>query len=202
MTTLTKNRILEAGDEYRFNGEWKPVPEKDIGLQIMFTTYAEVRRPTEQPPPKKPYEGDPPWENKPTKQGSQMARQESAKLPIEGSIPSPASQHMAEYLPTVISKKAHTNLPKIEGRTVGVEGAEVGTTLSVGWPDEHLIWIGRNGTFIQRGLHLQLCKLCNDCIAIKPVGKRGIAKNAVIQFPSAMIPKIVDWLNKHKPTTK
>ena len=37
------------GDEYRDNGTWKPVPADDIGSQIMFTKYTEVRRPSEEP---------------------------------------------------------------------------------------------------------------------------------------------------------
>lgn len=47
MNTLTKNRILQKGDEYRKNGSWMPVPEVDYGMQIMFTKYTEVRRPSE-----------------------------------------------------------------------------------------------------------------------------------------------------------
>jgi len=50
MTTLTPNRILQQGDEYRNNGTWKPVPKEDYGLQVMFTKYSEVRRPDEEPP--------------------------------------------------------------------------------------------------------------------------------------------------------
>jgi hypothetical protein len=53
MNILTKNRILQKGDEYRSNGngEWKPVPKDNFGLQIEFTDYKEVRRPSEQPFP-------------------------------------------------------------------------------------------------------------------------------------------------------
>jgi hypothetical protein len=49
MNTLTPNRILQAGDEYIKGGEWKPVPQADFGLQIMFTKYQQVRRPSEEP---------------------------------------------------------------------------------------------------------------------------------------------------------
>jgi hypothetical protein len=49
MNTLTKNRILQSGDEYSHNGQWKPVPQADFGLQIMFTKYQQVRRPSEEP---------------------------------------------------------------------------------------------------------------------------------------------------------
>lgn len=52
MNILTKNRILQKGDQYRnndpaSNGLWHDVPENDYGLQIMFTKYTEVRRPSE-----------------------------------------------------------------------------------------------------------------------------------------------------------
>jgi hypothetical protein len=50
MTTLTPNRIIEKGDQYLDGEKWKPVPEIDIGLQIQFTDYAQVRRPSEAPP--------------------------------------------------------------------------------------------------------------------------------------------------------
>jgi len=49
MSTLTANRILEKGDEYRDNGTWKPVPSKELGLQVMFSKLKkfELRRPGE-----------------------------------------------------------------------------------------------------------------------------------------------------------
>ena len=51
MTTLTPNRIIQQGDEYiDAKGTWKPVPKDDYGLQVMFTKYAAVRRPAEEPP--------------------------------------------------------------------------------------------------------------------------------------------------------
>lgn len=50
MNTLTKNRILQKGDEYLDGEKWKAVPSNDYGLQIMFTKYAEVRRPSESAP--------------------------------------------------------------------------------------------------------------------------------------------------------
>src|ERR1044071_9251104 len=54
MNTLTPNRILQKGDEYRDNGSWKPVPKEEIGLQVMFSKLKkhELRRPSEAPPKK------------------------------------------------------------------------------------------------------------------------------------------------------
>jgi hypothetical protein len=52
MNILTKNRILQQGDEYfepKGSKGWTPVPKNDYGLQIQFTPYKEVRRPTETP---------------------------------------------------------------------------------------------------------------------------------------------------------
>jgi hypothetical protein len=47
MTTLTKNRILEKGDQF-FNGTgWVPIPTTDFGLQVAFAKYKEIRRPSE-----------------------------------------------------------------------------------------------------------------------------------------------------------
>lgn len=237
MNTLTKNRILEAGDEYRQNGEWKPIPPKDVGLQIMFTTYKEVRRPSEEPiiP----------------KQGSQMVRQESAKLPIEGSIPSPASTHMASYLPTVVSKKAHQQctptpsndcsgapesatattvtpigaiiekpalreaklksslmklieqgapprLPKASPTTGKVTIPVGARQIMFSSPSPKCEWIGRNGTFTQIGMTFMRV---GNLVRLVPQGKRGMARNAQIEFPVSEIPQIVDWLNKQKTKT-
>lgn len=54
MNTLTKNRILQKGDEYfepKKGKGWTAVPSENFGLQIQFTDYKEVRRPSEQPFP-------------------------------------------------------------------------------------------------------------------------------------------------------
>src|SRR5215469_11485 len=48
MNQLDKHRILEKGDEYLTSSNgWKPVPSADLGIQIMFTKYTQVRRPGE-----------------------------------------------------------------------------------------------------------------------------------------------------------
>jgi hypothetical protein len=37
-----------------------------------------------------------------------------------------------------------------------------------------------------------------NTIGVLPVGKRGEAKNAEIEFPVNAIPQIIDFLSKHK----
>jgi hypothetical protein len=57
------------------------------------------------------------------------------------------------------------------------------------------IWTGRNGTFNSLGVELER-KSGTDICAIVPQGKRGTAKNAIIEFPVSAIPQIVDFLTK------
>jgi len=49
MSTLTANRILQKGDQYKNGDGWKDVPEDQLGLQIMFSKLKkfELRRPSE-----------------------------------------------------------------------------------------------------------------------------------------------------------
>lgn len=219
MNILTPNRILEAGDEYRDNGTWKPITPEDIGTQVMFSSYKEVRRPKEQ--------------------GSQVERHQSAKLEIEGSIPSPALQSPDETLarieaelirerdltispngerslqtaserPSSDGAKAKTDaLPAASTVTEKAEKVNVptptpsgvGTTpsgaISIGFDKKHgCRWIGRNGTFYQQGIGFYASP---DCIRIVPYGRRGEAKNAMIEFPVEIIPQLIDWLKEHQP---
>lgn len=99
MNTLTPNRIIQKGDEYRQNGTWKPVPKDDYGLQVMFTKYAEVRRPDEP-------------EHKSRGTGDTLPNPPPIET-VAPCFPDKATQeahHAEAYLPTVVSKKAHKAL--------------------------------------------------------------------------------------------
>jgi hypothetical protein len=123
MNTLTKNRILQKGDEYRNNGEWKSVPKENFGLQIQFTDYKEVRRPSEQPfqqgsetvtrhAHNVETAGSTPAPAKPISPDSGKSVKAAPVAKAESDTKSPASSHSgagdASYLPTVVSKKAHS----------------------------------------------------------------------------------------------
>jgi hypothetical protein len=56
MSILTSNRILQKGDQYNDGGAWKPVPEKELGLQIIFSKLKkyQLRRPSEKDFPTAP----------------------------------------------------------------------------------------------------------------------------------------------------
>jgi hypothetical protein len=133
MNTLTSNRIIEKGDEYRDNGTWRPVPDNDIGLQIAFTKYSEVRRPSET--------------LRETPETAKDARTEVAESPVsptpislklEGSNPPVAAEGeqvtphrvapvRSESLPTVVSKKAHTR-PTLNLRKLPEGESQFGTS--------------------------------------------------------------------------
>jgi hypothetical protein len=57
------------------------------------------------------------------------------------------------------------------------------------------IWIGRNGAFNQTAINMINV---GEKIHIVPQGVRGIAKNAVIEFPASIIPQIIKWLEAQK----
>lgn len=229
MNILTPNRIIEAGDEYRNGDGWKPIPAKDIGLQIRFTPYKEVRRSTESPKPE---------------QGSQTARQGTANPSIVGSTPTPAllcncgnrkpgdphdcpvhpmvtvrkplvtpeeeeqavrdALAAVAHLPTVISKKAHKKvfpagvpakgIPKKPAMSI-VSGSK-SEEISIPFTDLSAIpnWIGRNGTFKQTGIRLRVMK--NGLVQIRPEGKRGLAKNALMEIPVADLVQVIKWLEE------
>jgi hypothetical protein len=237
MNTLTKNRILQKGDEYRKNGTWKPVPEADYGLQIMFTKYAEVRRPTETPfvhggAPAIPISPD----NVATaKAAPNVAKAEKEKSPAPtpsgagetppvSQLPTPENLRKAgmipnaeSYLPTVVSKKAHKRVPEQSSDNMSPEALRetpdtakdaptevakspvsptpsklVPATVTVSYPDKpECIWTGRNGTFKSRAIRLENL---GDVIRIVPVGKRGTAKNAVIEFPASITKQVITSL--------
>jgi hypothetical protein len=62
-------------------------------------------------------------------------------------------------------------------------------------------WTGRNGTFKARALNLH--KLphsgTDGMIRVVPQGKRGAAKNAMIEFPVSIIPQVIEFLKEHQP---
>lgn len=222
MNILTKNRIIEKGDEYHIkDGRWMPVPDKDIGLQIMFSKYKEVRRPTEQPPKtEKPISPD---------SGATTAKAESNKQPVPSCsgagtlLPEPP----INYLPTVVSKKAHKAgniFPDPIFDATGAERTELQkavlhndaqmsagvrrmvadmaalanspppvttTSAKIDYSDLSAMpnWIGRNGTFKATGMNVERTK--NGLIQLRPIGKRGLAKNALIEIPVADVPKLI-----------
>ena len=234
MNTLTANRILQKGDEYRDNGTWKPVPANDYGLQIMFTTYKEVRRPTETP---FVHGGAPAIKHdESTKPNPVPDKPKVTPVPT-----APLAQSEKEIvdagLPTFVSRKAHS-VGKGSGKPIGFDHkgklvrekpetskdattevaespasptlpdpqplppAPVGLsapttyqeiTFPVGSP--HTIWTGRNGTFNSVAVNLHRYKGTDVC-AIIPQGKRGVAKNAIIEFPVTAIPQMIDFLKR------
>jgi len=211
MNTLTPNRILQKGDEYRDNGKWKPIPKQDFGLQIQFTDYKEVRRPNETLRETPETAKDAPTEPKrvasPTPISSGSSRTESEKTPV----PTHSGTGDASYLPTVVSRKAHKasnlvviplpanppsgvkpHLPMPAPIVLPVTGKTLNADVTWNSSEPPTRWIGRNGTFNSVGLRLIRNK--TGTITIKPVGKRGLAKNAEIEFPINAIPQIIHFL--------
>ena len=197
MNLLTKNRIIEEGDEWKDNkGNWNPVHVKQIGLQIMFSEYTEVRRPSEEPDkfcapkPIQPTEGNITLEPPPKPLAETMKAKKVAKV---ADIP----KADADYLPTVVSKKAHSHrhiVRVVKAKTEEVTRPE--KSLKVRFPGSYPCpqWIGRNGTFNQVAINLS--KNGDGIIKIVPEGVRGVAKNAQIEFPVSIIPEITKWLEK------
>lgn len=223
MNILTNNRILEAGDEYLTGEDWKPIPAGDIGLQIMFTKYAKVRR------PKEPEAISPDSEaHAPSGTEAEPAKAESDKIPAPShsgaGVIFPKAKPLSETygkakpkeLPTVVSKKAHGKQRMTKPALDPAYGESENITLTPvpvitpPHPKMHTtvipytdlsskpIWIGRNGTFNATGMTITHTE--NGLIQIRPSGARGLAKNALIEFPDAEIDKVVDFLLRHQPT--
>lgn len=242
MNTLTPNRIIEKGDEYFQSGEWHPVPPNDIGLQIQFTKYKEVRRPSEKATPISP---KPPQAAKAeAKQvpasGVSPAGGESPNITLTPVKPRPLSETFgkkpkaakAKELPTVISQVAHGKerfrvgltprskaalkaiVADAEARVIhGIstkEAIKLSKPTSKGVYADILIpytdlsalpnWIGRNGRF--KAIGIKLTATPAGLIQVVPVGARGVAKNALIEFPATEISKVVDFLLRHQPAPK
>jgi hypothetical protein len=169
MNTLTSNRIIEEGDEYLLDGKWQPVTEKVIGMQIGFSGLSQVRRPSETPSSASIIS--------PTPRFNAVAA-ESNNAPV------PSCSGTGVTLPTVVSVKAHT-MPAPS------------PSISIMFPKgaAKCIWIGRNGAFNQTAINMINV---GEKIHIVPQGVRGIAKNAVIEFPASIIPQIIKWLEAQK----
>jgi hypothetical protein len=217
MNTLSKTRILEPGDEFFFTKGscWRPIDPKFIGLQIMFSPYKEVRRPSEKPlpvpvlaepntvkhdvPSGEAKDASPERESTTLdhRDGTRVADSRGGQTNLaegdsnSGRVASPAE---ASYLPTVISKKAHE---EETGTLPSPPHATSNVTIGVDPKKCDCIWTGRNGTFKTHGIALQ----GGDKISILPIGKRGVG-NAMIQFPVSIIPQIVEWLEKQKQEEK
>jgi hypothetical protein len=151
MNTLTKNRILQKGDEYRDNGAWKPVPKDNFGLQVQFTDYMEVRRPSETPPKYRPtlklgtpnndQFGETPVTAKaarteapkravsPTPISPDSGERPAAKAEKEKTpVPTPSGTGDASYLPTVVSKKAHMHTQESDRKII--DSISIGRSLT------------------------------------------------------------------------
>jgi hypothetical protein len=218
MNTLTSNRILQKGDEYLDKGNWKAVPEKDFGIQVMFSKYSQVRRPSE--PEHKQISPAPAVS--PSRAAKAELSQVSAgkgepispdraAIPAKAegdSKPGPSRLGPGERLsPTraLLETVLHSAPPCTLTRPTETEkaitkakriGATNGDPLNIKFsPKDKTSWTGRNGTFGGYGLCMNRL---GDTIAIEPVGKRGVG-NCLIEFPVACIPQIISWLNKQPP---
>jgi hypothetical protein len=216
MNTLSKNRILEAGDEYLDkDGTWKPVPSTDLGLQVLFSPHKECRRPSE---PFTPQQASSPASKpiSPKQAADKIATPVAAESEKTTPVPthSGTGDHSSSYLPTVVSRKAHVlTAQEITSRSLAKVTAEIGPTgpiekaiekakasalisdsKEVRFPPSkycYPIWTGRNGTFDCKAINLH--RTSNDVIQIIPQGKRGPG-NCIIEFPATVIPEITEWL--------
>jgi hypothetical protein len=73
-----------------------------------------------------------------------------------------------------------------------------GNTVRIRFPagSQHCQWIGRNGMFTNRAINLH--RYDGDVIAVVPQGKRGAARNAIIEFPVSIIPQVIEWLEEQQ----
>lgn len=211
------------GDEYLdTNMVWKPVPKNDFGLQIMFTKYAEVRRPSETTT--KTISGEAHTGKTAEKQVPGVLPPPPPQPPKPLTPPKPLADTFgkakAKVLPTVVSTKAHTkperrpHIKMPEAIVLAVAAfdptvvkplpsvvAACAPSIAIDIKEPGNIWIGRNGTFNMTGLGLNMTNK-GESVQIKPIGKRGLAKNALIEFPASIIPQVIDWLLRHqKPPT-
>jgi hypothetical protein len=221
MNTLTKNRIIEKGDEFLDGDKWKLVPQDDVGLQIEFSKYASVRRPAE-----KPFKQISPEATSATRSATGATKAEKVKTPAPTPSGAGETPHATSYLPTVVSRRAHssgvtvaktgliekiketlretpetakdapTEVAKSPASPTPPIGVTAPSPAKVTWPanEPDCQWIGRNGTFKCRGVNIY--RHGKGIIKIVPVGKRGVAKNAEIEFPVNAIPQVIEFLKK------
>jgi hypothetical protein len=205
MNILTKNRILQKGDEYYDGKTWKPVPESDFGSQVVFTNYKEARRPSEEPPKNFPV---PVLATPITDEcGNGGARESTPSPQTDSKIDSRGGEKSAIQWETdypgvksqpISPDNGERPVAKAEGEQVTlrpVARMQGERPITINYPHNAppCIWIGRNGTFKQRGITMHKLQ-GDDVIRIRPIGKRGVGKNAHIEFPTSTIPQIVDWL--------
>jgi hypothetical protein len=230
MNTLTKNRILQEGDEMYAGGEWNPIPATEFGLQVEFSKYAKykIRRPSEPESTKQNGAEGTPAPAPATPEAPNKGAAATAKPDGKPSAPplvkprplsetyGKAKPKVPKVLPTVVSKRAHDprsgEKPRVVVRVVLPKARPAPTPTPTGKairnetsipfsdlsakPD----WIGRNGTF--KATAIRLAAKDNGLIQIRPEGSRGLAKNALIEFPAADIPKVIDWLLRNQlPST-
>jgi hypothetical protein len=226
MTTLTKNRILEKGDQF-FNGTgWVPVPATDLGLQVQFVKYKEIRRPSEAgkdlPAPvlAEPKELSPiraaKAELSEARAGGE-ARESTLQTRttnevVAGSPPrTVADSRGGQTLSKPISPESEkppsgaivTPMAESEPKAApsihsdGAAGSRLATTICFGETEFPPLWTGRNGTF--HGYAIACAPMNPDKIILQPVGKRGVG-NCMIEFPKAIIPQLVDWLLQQELT--
>ena len=240
------------------------MPKDDYGLQVMFTKYTEVRRPTETPfvhggapaikhdettfPVPHPDKGGPSSDPHPLPTARNAKTSDRAKrTPSANTVQTDAAsggetnltvkvvdptdsrgtperpvvitklaqsekEIEANGLPTVVSHKAHkpirvsdvtrakeafAELKRMEReRYAGITAATPSSFMrEIKFPagSPKTIWTGRNGTFNSLGVELQR-EAGTDVCSIVPQGKRGTAKNAIIEFPVAAIPQMIDFL--------
>lgn len=179
----------------------------------MFTGLTQVRRPSEKPPPEpqpKITERISPDSEKLSGRPRRMAENVKADAPAivtakaeSEETPVPTHSGTGDTLPTIVSKKAHFVLPSDFEDTSEKARRKLVSLLDrhIEYPPvairNQIRWIGRNGTFNAIGLNLH--KISDGRIRLVPHGKRGEAKNALIEFPVEVIPQIIEWLEGHRP---
>ena len=200
MNTLTKNRILENGDEYLSGREWKPVPARDWGMQIMFTKYAQVRRPREEPPK----EHKCIITQKNDFKGAPANGTATMPTPIAATTAKAASPEPKSSTPTIdrlIDRENITLTPPTTTLDVDGTALTLASAIQIQFSktSPYCQWIGRNGTYHQVALNMNRK---DGVITIKPSGKRGVARNAEIEFPVEILPQLTDWLLQQQLETK
>jgi hypothetical protein len=222
MSILTKNRILQRGDQFYDGANWKDVPAKDHGIQILFTKYDKVRRPSEADPT-------------PQTNGKTLAvsRDLTPDYEAVGKTISPDSGNRAGSRSVVTPAKAESDSDPALSRSGAGERPllerlaakakpepepepkmrKVAEVHDAEQPERPLLppsvnlsgdlifakghkpcqWLGRNGQFDCVGLNM--FKGNTGTIWITPFGKRGLGR-CMIEFPESEVPRIIEWLQK------
>lgn len=216
MSILTKNRILQKGDEFFDGAHWKAVPAKDHGIQILFTKYDKVRRPGE-PDPKPQGNGKTNLAEPSRSPGTQgKADAEGDRTPRSGVAPAPGIPPVQADHPPIETQKVIASIhQELEKNLNPVPYAKPAPAPEPTEPEpepptpppsvnlqgdlmfkkghKHCQWLGRNGQFECVGLNM--FKGNTGTIWITPFGKRGLGR-CMIEFPVDEVPRIIDWLQK------